>query len=388
MLVGEKATIVRHPQALLAAAAVALMLFTLASCDWGAQPEQSVDKRSREVLCARSLALGAHIDGAPDHPEKIDRFAEMVGRQPSVVMWYQDWATAGVKEFDPARMDEVVERGAMPMVTWEPADYTERLDQPRYALKRIVAGDHDEHIRQWARDAAAWGKPFYLRFAHEMNGDWYPWSVSRPPVNGNESADEYINTWKHVHDIFEEEGATNVRWVWNPDLTAPDRPSYDSLYPGDRYVDWVGIDAYNWGTSQPEQSSWQTFPEIFDASYKEMDAVTDRPMMVGETASAESGGVKAAWIRKTLLTDIPSRYPQVQAVVWFHRHKEADWRVNSSEDSLEAYREVAASPLYGGRLRPSGLPDPDTDIASGPSGFTNSPSATSEVSAPASSCRY
>jgi beta-mannanase len=321
------------------------------SCAGESNSEQSFEVDLRDVASPGEgtclVALGAYIDGAPEDPSRIDEFAEMVGRQPSIVMWYQDWATTGVKEFDPAMMNEVLARRAMPMVTWEPADYTRRRYQPRYALKTIIAGDHDEHVRQWAREAAAWGKPFYLRFAHEMNGDWYPWS---PGVNGNGNAREYVAAWRRVHDIFEQEGATNVRWVWNPELTFPDRPSYASLYPGDEYVDWVAIDTYNWGTSRPEWSSWQTFPEIFETSYREMGALTGKPLMVGEMASAESGGDKAAWIRRTFLTNLPSRYPRVRAVIWFHSAKETDWRVNSSEDSLRAYQVVAAAPLYQGRL--------------------------------------
>ena len=54
------------------------------------------------------------------------------------------------------------------MVTWEPWDHTKGVNQPQYALKTIVSGKHDRYIRQWARDAKTWGKPFYLRFAHEM----------------------------------------------------------------------------------------------------------------------------------------------------------------------------------------------------------------------------
>jgi beta-mannanase len=265
----------------------------------------------------------------------------MVGKQPSVVMWYQDWATPGVREFDPVMMDEVVARGAMPMVTWEPADYTRGVDQPQYALETIIRGDHDEHVRSWARDAAAWGKPFYLRFAHEMNGNWYPWS---PGVNGNAGAAEYVAAWRRVHNIFKEEGATNVRWVWNPHVKNRYSTPFGRFYPGAAYVDWVGLDGYNWGTL------WRTFPEIFDDSYEEIDALTNKPMMVGETASAESGGNKAAWIRQTFLTDLPASYPQVRAVIWFHDKKEEDWRVNSSAASLEAYREVVGSPLYQGRL--------------------------------------
>jgi hypothetical protein len=379
----------RQPWAVVVVGAtvVALVLMWVASGVW----QTTAGQESPGVPCeageprARSVALGAYVDGAPEDPAKIDGFASMVGEQPAVVMWYQDWFTPGVKEFDPVRMDEVLARGAMPMVTWEPADWTRGADQPDYQLRDILDGNHDPYVRQFAQDSKDYGKPFYLRFAHEMNGHWYPWS---PLANGNGGAEEYVAAWRHVHGIFEQEGATNVRWVWNPDLSdsdrsTPNRPSYASLYPGDGYVDWVAIDAYNWGASQPQWSSWQTFPEMFEASYEEMDALTDKPMMVGETGSAESGGDKAAWIRRTFLADIPSRYPRVRAVIWFHENKETDWRVNSSEGSLEAYREVAASPLYRGRLPASGRLEADTDIVSGPPQFTNSAGGTFESSSSA-----
>jgi hypothetical protein len=350
-LVRNRIKLPRQSQALVVVVVITgLVLWWSAPDPRGVTAEQGADQDLRSVPYEsrepHPIALGAYIDGAPEDPAKIDEFANMVGKQPSVVMWYQDWATPGAKEFDRARMDEVVARGAMPIVTWEPADYTRGVDQPQYALETIIRGDHDAYVRSWAREAAAWGKPFYLRFAHEMNGTWYPWSAG---VNGNTAA-EYVAAWRRVHAIFEEEGATNVRWVWNPDVADPSLPSYASLYPGDEYVDWVAIDAYNWGTSQPSGGIWQTFPEIFDDSHEQMDALTNKPMMVGETASAESGGDKAAWIQQTFLTDIPSSYPQVRTVIWFHSNKEADWRVNSSAASLEAYREVVASPLYQGRL--------------------------------------
>ncbi len=79
----------------------------------------------------------------------------------------------------------------------------------RLPLLGINTGKHDPHIRQWARDAAAWGKPFYLRFAHEMNGDWHSWS---PGVNGN-TAPHYASAWRRARDIFGQEEAMNVRWV-------------------------------------------------------------------------------------------------------------------------------------------------------------------------------
>ena len=81
-------------------------------------------------------------------------------------------------------------------------------------------GRHDAYIRSWARDLKRFGNPVFLRFAQEMNGNWYPWAED---ANGNKPG-EYARMWRHVHDIFTAEGATNVKWVWCP-VTRPVRYS-------------------------------------------------------------------------------------------------------------------------------------------------------------------
>jgi hypothetical protein len=293
----------------------------------------------------RSIALGAYISGAPWDSAKLDEFAILTKTRPSIVMWYQDWVHPGVREFDPTKMDAVAARGAMPMVTWEPGDHRADATQPDFALRTILAGRHDAYIRQWARDAARWGKPMYLRFAHEMNGDWYPWS---PGVNGNTRA-EYTRAWGHVVGLFTEERAVNIRWVWSPNVACRRCSSFADLYPGDAVVDWVGLDGYNWGTSQ-SWSHWEEFVPIFHASYHTLTTLTTKPMLFAEIGSSELGGDKAAWMRRALLVDIPTSFPRVQAVVWFHEAKETDWRVNSSPAALAAYAAAAASPTYQGRL--------------------------------------
>jgi len=285
------------------------------------------------------------VSGAPWDPAKLDEFAALAGARPSIAMWYQDWASPGVREFDPAKMDAVAARGAVPMVTWEPWDHRGGVAQPDFALRAILAGKHDAYVRQWARDAARWGRPMYLRFAHEMNGNWYPWS---PGVNGNTRA-EYAQAWRYVARIFKQERAANVRWVWSPNVACGGCSPFADLYPGDAVVDWVGLDGYNWGASQ-SWSRWQEFEPLFRASYDALAALTTRPMMVAETGASELGGDKATWIRQALLSDIPARFPRVQAVVWFHENKETDWRINSSPAALAAYAAAAASPLYQGRL--------------------------------------
>jgi len=276
----------------------------------------------------------------------VDRFAARTGAAPGIVMWYQDWAHPGHRDFAAAALDGVAARGAMPLVSWEPFDYAGGADQPTYALRTIVAGAHDPFIRAWARAAAGWGKPFYLRFAHEMNGDWYPWC---PGANGNGGGAEYVAAWRHIHDIFREEGATNARWVWSPNVADSNSTPFAEVYPGDAYVDWVALDGFNWGSSQT-WSGWLSMATIFGASYEALGALTDKPMMIAEVASTELGGDKAAWIRQGLLADLPTRFPRIRAVIWYDEQVEADWQLASSPAALAAFGEAARSPLYGGHL--------------------------------------
>jgi len=293
-----------------------------------------------------SLALGAYVSGAPWDSAPVDRFAALIGRMPAVVMWYQDWGTPGSREFDRAKLGVVAARGATPLITWDPWAWAEGAHQPRYSPSRIAAGEFDDYIRDWARGARAWGKRIYLRFAHEMNAAYYPWGVGN---NGNTAA-EFVAAWRRVVDIFRGEGATEVRWVWSPNVAFDGTAPFRSVYPGRAYVDVLALDGYNWGPTTPWQT-WTSLTEVFGSSYEEVAALdAKKPMMIAETASTEDGGDKAAWITSGLLTEIAARFPRVKAVIWFHEQKETSWHVDSSAPSLRAFRDVAAHARYQGRL--------------------------------------
>lgn len=297
--------------------------------------------RRSSTSSSRQIALGAYTTGAPWNPSGVDEFTKTVGTPPKIVGWWESWSDTG---FSADRMEVAHSRGAMPMITWNSWNHRLGKNQPEYALSTIIRGDHDAYIRQWAKDAAAYGKPIYLRFDHEMNGDWYPWS---PGVNGNTSA-QYVAAWKHAHDIFEQEGATNVRWVWSPNVANGRSTPFSEVYPGDAYVDWVALDGYNWGTTE-SWSSWTSLANVFGPSYDALTRMTNKPIMIAEVGSAEAGGNKAAWIRQGF-QEIPSRLPRVRAVVYFDLDKETDWRVNSSTATLAAFKEVASSSTYQARL--------------------------------------
>jgi hypothetical protein len=280
------------------------------------------------------LALGVW-SGQPWEPGELDAVTSLLGRAPSIFLTYEGWDRA----FHASDMQEIAQRGAAHVLTWVPTGYT---------LKSIVAGSHDAYIQDWASGAAAWGGRIYLRPMHEMNGDWYSWGQG---VNGNTPAD-FIAAWRHIHDIFVAQGATNVRWVWSPNVRYGGGLPLADLYPGDAYVDWLGLDGYNWGLDPHlNRPAWQSFDEIFGATYREVTGLAPgKPLMIAETGSTENGGNKVQWILQTFLTDIP-RYPAVRAVIWFNQADgPSNFKIDSSAGSLAAFKQVLNSAAYNGRL--------------------------------------
>jgi beta-mannanase len=281
--------------------------------------------------------LGVWQPGISADLTSLVAFERKVGRRAAIVHWYQGWGAAN-RGLDTALMSRVVQRGSTPMITWEPWDYTQGVEQPGYSLRTIADGQFDGYIREWATGLAAFQHPVLIRFAHEMNHPVYPWSVG---VNGN-TTEDYVAAWRHVHDIFVASGATNVSWVWSPLIWWEGATPLEPLFPGDEYVDWVALDGYNhvdWG-------GWQSFSHLFAASYQKLTALSSKPVMIAEVASSEPGGSKAQWITDTYSDAIPNQFPRIKAIIWFNEAKEADWRVDSSASSLRSFRKAVASPYY------------------------------------------
>jgi hypothetical protein len=317
---------------------------------------QDTNPPSNPPAGAAAVALGMMVEVVEDRTQ-LDAAIEQIGRPLEIVMFHTHWGTnSGV--FEETLFQYIDERGAIPLVTWEAwvpiyAGGVAVAEQPTYALKNIVAGDFDAYIDRWATGLAEWGKPALLRFGHEMNGDWYPWAAG---ANGN-TAQDFIDAWIYLHDRFVAAGAENVYWVWSPMASASAASSsiltpLDEVFPGDEYVDFVGASGFNWGeTPQPwGVAGWETFSDIFEGTYAELKELSAKPVVITETASAELGGDKGAWITSAFLTEIPEAFPDIVAVVWFNVIKETDWRIDSSVESLRAFVTAANSPAMLGDL--------------------------------------
>lgn len=286
------------------------------------------------AISAAPLRFGVSTPGGPQASSELDAVAALVNENPSIVMSYKDFSQAAPI----ADLNAVSARGATSVITWEPWLWTGNgANQPAYALNRITAGDFDTYIRQWGTALASWGKPVMLRFAHEMNGNWYPWSEA---ANGNRSGD-YVAAWRHVHDVVAATGATNVQWVWSPNVPYWGSTPLSGLYPGAGYVDIASLDGYNWGTAA-SWSSWTPPSALFGDGLSALRSLAPgKKIIIAETASAEAGGSKADW--NTALVSYLAAQSDVTGFIWFNQNKEVDWRINSTTASANALAAALAA---------------------------------------------
>jgi beta-mannanase len=242
---------------------------------------------------------------------------------------------------------------------WKLGHYTVcTMELNAWTLQEMIDGKHDGFFKKIAVQAKKLEKPFFLRWMQEMNGNNYAWSGTK---NGGSQTDGYgnpskadgperfVDAWRHIYKIFDKEGVKNAIWVWcpNEDIHAGSWNNIENYYPGDEYVDWLSMDAYNWGTKGNfEGTKWRGFSEIFRPIYNTMEKLNkDKPMLVGEFASTESGGNKAEWI-KDAFKQIKNNFPKIKGFIYFGLYKETDWNLDSSDATLDTFYEAMKDPYF------------------------------------------
>jgi Glycosyl hydrolase family 26 len=293
--------------------------------------------------------IGSQLTGeaAPWDMDAVSEFEQMVGKSLSLLEFSSPWANCSNSPctyytfpWDP--FNAIRAYGAIPFFSWGSQMIPGPPEQPDFQLADVIAGKHDSYIHAWATKAAEWGHPFFLRFNWEMNGDWFPWGEG---VNGNQPG-EFVTAWRHVHDIFTEEGATNATWVWCPYVNHLNL--YSSLYPGDAYVDWTCLDGYNWG----ERYGWRTFDSLYEKAYAKVTGTIapSKPLAIGEIGAGESAGSKALWIEE-MFEALELRYPKVDALIWFETLGNGmDWPLESSESATDAFAAGISDPRFLGNV--------------------------------------
>lgn len=187
-------------------------------------------------------------------------------------------------------------------------------DEAGNVLMDTLNGQYDELLNAYARTVAESEKPVLFRLCNEMNGDWCVYSA----YHTSKDTDLYKAFYRYVYGVFAKNGAlANTIWVWNPNERS--FPNFDwnhalCYYPGDEYVDVVGLTGYNTGTYYPGER-WRGFGEIYDALYRTYADHFAQPLMITEFSCSSFGGDKAAWVREML--GAIGAYDRIKAAVWW-----------------------------------------------------------------------
>lgn len=317
--------------------------------------------------------LGAYIDHDGWNTAPIDQFNTDAAKPLAVVNLFssfgQDWGGLAIQA------SNIVSRKATPLITWMPS-ISSRPDAN--LLGEISSGQWDGYIDGWINSLKLWQASYptdqkptvLLRFAHEFNGNWYPWS---------NDPDGLKTAWRYLHSRFAQAGVTGVEWVWCANNVSVD--NYNDItryYPGNDVVNWTALDGYNWGSNY-SFTQWKGFAEVFSSPYTTLVTnYPDKPVLLAEVASAEpqdlpnadygmtgndsdAGQSKAVWVQD-MYTRMLAEYPAIRAVAWFNTNKELSWALNGTGNTgLAAYNTVIADSRYTGTFTPLVAPPTVTE---------------------------
>lgn len=247
----------------------------------------------------------------PEIPWNYERYytiADSLDVVPTVLSWYQSWGDGPDHEFKSEAIDRSTHAGLVNMITWEPwltAFRHGSVMDPDSCMLYVTRGDFDAYIKAWARAVVRSRKPILVRPMHELGNPWYAWSSP----HGN-SPKIQIDAWRHIVSIFREQGARNAAFVWTP---------YDAMdtlsWPGREWVDWVGLDIFNYGNMESE-NGWVDFKRLLEHHLEPVKHF-GKPVILAEVGTTGYGGSRTDWWRDAFLALRTGTFPEVRAVVIF-----------------------------------------------------------------------
>jgi mannan endo-1,4-beta-mannosidase len=265
--------------------------------------------------CRRGITRRPFIGIAinPRITAHVRSFQHVTGAHIQMVEFYNPFT----KPFQRWEVQQATALGVLPLI---------QLNPRHVSLARIAAGRYDGMVRQYADSVRDFRCRVVISFGHEMNGWWYTWGEPRT------SPATFIAAWRHIHNIFVAEGATNVVWSWDPSHQYRYQATMASRwYPGSAYVDWVGIDGY--------LGRGQTVAQVFGTQLRDIRRVTSKPVYFAETGVA--GGPDQSWQIAALFAALKTY--NLTGLVWFDLNRKQPWRLEGRPAGLAAYRKAVAT---------------------------------------------
>jgi mannan endo-1,4-beta-mannosidase len=270
---------------------------------------------------------GIAVQNSP--AQTLDGYHRKFGTKPQIVEFYNAFR----QPFRAGEAWQAVDEGQVPFI---------QLNPRGVIVKQIANGAWNRHLRNYATALKAFPCKVILSFGHEMNGWWYSWG-HRPAPESSTSPAEFIAAWKHIHDVFANNGVSNVIWSWDPSHqygeAAPGKvaTAAKAWYPGSDYVDWIGLDGY---LGYDRNGHAQNFKEIFGYQLQNIRSFAPgKPVYLAETGVA-TGPAVASQVAE-LFAGVKANH--LSGLVWFDANsKKHDYRLGFHVLVDAAYRKNLA----------------------------------------------
>lgn len=285
------------------------------------------------------LIWGFSIDGFPITESALETLVRETKIQPQIVQFYLQWQKEPSLSLL-SSLQAIASQNSSPCITWEPMLMIDNSEKT-IAFDQILNGDFDEYLNFIANEIKQFQKPVIVRFAQEMNLQRYHWGTTLEQF-GPESPAIYVKLFRYVVEFFRKEGANNVLWAFCPNSESVPNEFWNTaknFYPGDDYVDLLGMDGYNWAITFEIAKNrdlnwtkpWMSFEEIFKNLYVELRKMApSKPIFVFETASVNRKELKkTTWLKEAINT---AKKWGLKGILWFQAKKEEDWRLQQDGD--------------------------------------------------------
>ena len=281
--------------------------------------------------------------------------------------WYRD------RHFPLAAATWIRDAGSVPFIRLMLRDSPEQ-DRPNrvFTLKRILQGQFDRDFKAWAAAARDFHTPLIVEYGTEVDGDWFPWNGrwnggGQKKGYGNpkypDGPERFRDAYRRIVTIMRGEGATNITWVFHVNSDASPQTWWNRMeyyYPGDAYVDWLGVSAY--GAQTPMDNWCDAFADSMDAVYPRLAALSlAKPIAVLEFGVTARNPIcdQASWAESALTELVSLRWPRIIAFSWWNERwqnddnpaHDTDMRVQDDADLAKVFRRlVGANRNVLGRL--------------------------------------
>ena len=260
----------RRVQGSAAAAAVVVAVAASAATFGASRPAPSSPAAHASLPAVSAPNLGVSEAGSASY-QPVEQFADAAGVEPGFVEYDSGWA----QPFAASYARTIRKHGAVVIVQMDPANAS---------VAGIAVGHYDGYLSAYAESVRAYRHPVIMSFGHEMNGTWYSWGYGRT------SPAVFVAAWRHIVKLFRALGVQNVTWMWTVSIINDTQhgniPSPTQWWPGNSYVNWVGIDGYYL------KPSWN-FTPMFGPTIAAVRALTTDPILIADTGVVPAAGQPA-----------------------------------------------------------------------------------------------